>query len=950
MIKNIKLKESLLVASLFLIFTIFSLRSVLTSDGTIGHLLDWWIPSETSELQQMFYKSHYIWKDLFLGYNENFAVVNSFNMFFGAFGLLGFSGDFTSKIYIVIILALSGITMYFLLKHLLKIKEEKTILHIPCFLGSLFYFMNPVVINQLVGGAGLYLMAYSLSPLFFLLFLKSLENDKIKWRYVISAAIVYTIIGIDNHFLGFLIVISASYILFNKYIIQRVKILAVIIILCIILNLYWILNFILYYKSNTMFLPATGEDKSYIANMLLHSPPVLKVFDLSFNFNMDLYKHLMEPNLYSIFNLSSYILLIFIISSLFIVNYKTKGLVICLFIIMLIGIFFSKGMAPPFGFINEWLYINITPMHLYRTFHHIPFLIIFPYSILIAINFNFFKNNFKNVYPWCILIFIILFLIYVSPSLYGDFNHGILTFREPNSIIELKNIVNSFDKDIDQTDYRIAYLPLAGSVEYAGSNTGTTKYIAAGGSLQTVLWSEKPTFVADISSGNPKNISETIEKSLYENKTIEFGRLLGFTNTKYIILRSDIKHLHVRYGVEFWQYNDDPYKIAFNLLSNQSGIKFIKEINKTSLWENTNNLDHIYVAENILSINGGIENLPSLGNVGLLNNKSAIFFEDQLSKKDINRLERLDTIIEVNKTIISKKNQDIRRSDIIKKSTFTQSDFSSDYSVEQNGGDDSYITKERNYIMIKKSNDLGLSCLKQENILVKVNTYYTASIFIKSDKNDSENFQFQLNWIDKNNNDLGSNVAFFDINTDYKRVNMQGFSKNASSLKIYLCNRKSNTLYLNNMQIEEGTDMTDFFKDSDKENFYSDFANYSITKESNQTIINFKKIDPTKYEVNVTTKSKGYFLIFSETFHPEWTALINNNKITEHYLVNGYANSWYINNSQICDASNTINNVCDYKISLIYEPQKLYNYSSIMSLISFLLLVFILSILVIRNK
>ena len=72
--------------------------------------------------------------------------------------------------------------------------------------------------------------------------------------------------------------------------------------------------------------------------------------------------------------------------------------------------------------------------------------------------------------------------------------------------------------------------------------------------------------------------------------------------------------------------------------------------------------------------------------------------------------------------------------------------------------------------------------------------------------------------------------------------------------------------------------------------------------------INFKKISPVKYEVDVVNAEQPYFLVFSESYHPDWTTSVE----SEHLMINGFANGWYINKTG------------DYKVSLYFKPQKIY--------------------------
>lgn len=72
--------------------------------------------------------------------------------------------------------------------------------------------------------------------------------------------------------------------------------------------------------------------------------------------------------------------------------------------------------------------------------------------------------------------------------------------------------------------------------------------------------------------------------------------------------------------------------------------------------------------------------------------------------------------------------------------------------------------------------------------------------------------------------------------------------------------------------------------------------------------LNFKKINPNKYEIKVKNATDPYFLVFSESYHPGWKASVGG----EHLTLNGFANAWYIEKTG------------DYQIILDFRPQRIY--------------------------
>lgn len=109
-------------------------------------------------------------------------------------------------------------------------------------------------------------------------------------------------------------------------------------------------------------------------------------------------------------------------------------------------------------------------------------------------------------------------------------------------------------------------------------------------------------------------------------------------------------------------------------------------------------------------------------------------------------------------------------------------------------------------------------------------------------------------------------------------------------------------------------------------------------------IINYQRINPTKYKVRVTNATSPFVIVFSESFHPQWRAYINRNgkqvswfeslykkPISEekHLLVNGYANAWYIDPIELGTGEN-------FTVTLYFKPQSYFYIGLIISGLTFI--------------
>lgn len=140
------------------------------------------------------------------------------------------------------------------------------------------------------------------------------------------------------------------------------------------------------------------------------------------------------------------------------------------------------------------------------------------------------------------------------------------------------------------------------------------------------------------------------------------------------------------------------------------------------------------------------------------------------------------------------------------------------------------------------------------------------------------------------------------------------------------------------------------------------------------TQVEFSKINPTRYRVQVKTR-KPFWLVFSESFHPGWKAYIRQSprtsgqridfewsavlsvlrdwgkrvELKEHYLVNGYANAWWVpvegltttspeKRYQAIRPSDDSNQpgMKEFEIILEFKPQRLFEIGVVISLATLL--------------
>ena len=103
----------------------------------------------------------------------------------------------------------------------------------------------------------------------------------------------------------------------------------------------------------------------------------------------------------------------------------------------------------------------------------------------------------------------------------------------------------------------------------------------------------------------------------------------------------------------------------------------------------------------------------------------------------------------------------------------------------------------------------------------------------------------------------------------------------------------------------------------DPEIFLRYVSDSSGIKEGNPKI-EYKKINPTKYKLNISGAKTPYILIFNESFNKDWKLTYRNKLIIpkpKHLLVNGYANAWLIDPSYVDNNQN-------YSLIVEFSSQK----------------------------
>lgn len=191
------------------------------------------------------------------------------------------------------------------------------------------------------------------------------------------------------------------------------------------------------------------------------------------------------------------------------------------------------------------------------------------------------------------------------------------------------------------------------------------------------------------------------------------------------------------------------------------------------------------------------------------------------------------------------------------------------------------------------------------------------------------------------NNDYNYEYEFKRKNKDfYKNIIKNSdlvFEKSIGEVDIYRNNNYLKHIFLSNkLDVLKNNNVLGAKIENDKTIvFPKDAKNIDKEKFSYSALPELisQKINPSKYIIEIKEANNPYILNFLESFNDKWRVYISkdgeNIKIDNkrHFKSFGYANSWVINERG------------DYEIIIYYEPQKYLIFGSIISLITFLILI-----------
>jgi hypothetical protein len=968
---------------------------------------------------QDIYRYFYTWdSSVGLGLDNTRAIAKLFpyQLFINVFTGMGFSLVATEKILFYLLFTLSGIFMYFLLRHVLR---EKNYGEFAAFIGALFYMMN-MWVAQFRWSIFLILpiFIYAAIPLMLMFFIKGIEKKDYKYAIYFAIASLFAAPSANNPiYLAPMIIILFVYSVYYVIIYWKelsnikffLKFAVIATIMFFLINFWWIVRPISAVTEAQHTVQIKYDPYSQI-KLESRDASISSVIRMVGNWALkDDYKGDKYFTYADLYNSNSYIFIGYLIALVAFLGFLTKQKYRWLFgIIMLIGIFLSKGSHEPFGNIYLWLYDNIPGFWTFRSpYEKFGILIAFGMSAMIAISFASCFNYFEKkrllkllIVPTGIVFIAISCAIYALPFWDGEIIYPGGKIM-PSARIKIPEYYQKLQNYLKNNKIsRLFDLPIGNSF-IAGPCPFKWGYFG-GDPLphfiddSNILLSQPATFGDSVDYDFNKTMANKLQTIDQTKKLLNNYKLfLYLTDSHYLLLRDDID----------WNFYGTPENTAStkeSLLKKQE-IQDKGQFGDLHLFEfeSDNYPEYIYSPDNIYYYQGsldGLKNLdslfPDLGKNGLFINNTSL--NGSLDKKNTNLVkESNEQIINLypDPTNLSKEgNKYITKVDI-------DANLLGDYSVYAKLYDD----QNTNYIKIN-GNNIKLPLKESPANWIDVGKIAITNTEIKTDFSCSTRSVLSEEFINSdslwgitdasvNSNGLGqiSNKIIDNAMNITSENHLAGARKKIEGLdpnKIYSLSFsyknesgeapeyaieaidkesdsslgiiKKETLNSKN----EWQTYTTFFEPKSSTIFIYFYSNSSfgltsnsydkinideltmpieslvISKNNNNNLkntpeINFAKINPTKYEIDIKGAKSSYYLDFLDAYNSNWQAtVINNDKnksigSENHFVLNGYANSWRIDETG------------NYKVILEYKPQKYFYYGlaiSTISLVIFLLL------------
>lgn len=812
---------------------------------------------------------------------------------------LGLPPALIQRFLMIFAFVMSGWGMYHLAKNLLEFNNKQAE-RIACIVAGTFYMMNPFITYWLFLGA-LPQFQIVVLPFILLLLNKGLKacRERTPWlRYALFIGLLSVpLLAVHPEVTILVVSFLLLYVIFTlarelrarnfHAIISYGKFLAIVTIVSLMVNLFWILP-TLYYFFNSEVIQQTAMPM-LVKLEALSALPLLMLQRLRLQtFSYSWYQSypytpisfwVTSPLSFAL----GFVLFSFTLIPILFKRHSDYSRIIFFTITEILYVGFSTGLNQPFGTVYRWLFDNFFFFTMLGDPAKFLQIGMFSYSVLLGVSigilFQYIRKNKwlgktirKN--KWLgktlplILCAIILFNSY--PMLSGNFYGVLEPVNVPNYYTQTREWLRS-----NGQDFRITILPI-GKTGFSALYAWAPRSVFGG--AQPYYIAASASWAMDIFA-HPQVNGRHFLGPIWTGRTVTIGRMLNLWNVKYLIIANDWMDPEYITPVD-----TSPLKFS---LERQSDLKFLKSIGEFDIYENAvydNTL--IYGTSSYYIIADEVK-------LKMLNKGLYPPFVAFLSTENLPKDERfLDNAVNVTQIAI------MTEALLVEDDSLDR--WASNYElkidqVDKVVGNCSVIARadSADFVRIGRYSPelLDLSNADLIKFWFKTNRKMKNGVLMIWD-----DYGKRLIW---NFAESVPNVwqeVGFNLDqgvADYGPVDL----KKISTIEVQASYPQQELTIIK----------VDGFTKSGYE--------FELPMNMDKVHLTYKRISPTKYTVNVSTQ-KPFILVLSEAYEPLWRITIIDAEFRnfDHFIVNGYANGWYIDKTG------------EFGIIIEYLPQRYYEW------------------------
>lgn len=421
-------------------------------------------------------------------------------------------------------------------------KEIKTSAFIS-FIISLFYIINPFVIYYLASSNQWNVFSMAVMPFLFVTVLKHYkDNFKLFFYFGLSSSLFSFTYSNPPTLVVVIISVVFSIFVISYYLNKMFKFVeifkkAIIIFLSFVaFNIWWILIIPagILNTASKIYSPKWAYEW-LVSTLDSHGALIAKMFLLTVTIgrdpSYDFFSFWYNMPIVRIIALIPFILIIYFTFSLR--DKKEYNILkISIFCVLLIVLFFVKGVKPPFGFIYDFMFKNIPLFCSFKTpVDKFGILYVFIFTILILL---FMKDIKELKHHRYILGIFMVYLVFcsvpiITGNIISDYKNGDLGYcsRRYKEKAEYRKIRDKMNKNV--AIYRIISFPTSGLYQVCFKNYDNKYYTG----LDPLLMNINKPFITETDIRGVDLLYQDIS-------SVNYGKLLGLYSIKKIIINKDL--------------------------------------------------------------------------------------------------------------------------------------------------------------------------------------------------------------------------------------------------------------------------------------------------------------------------------------------------------------------------------------------------------------------------